>query len=289
MVVVASSAALALAGCSSLGPVAGAKPLIVTGVSQWASLAREVAGPDATVVSLLADPNADPHEHEATVGDAAWVARATIVIENGDGYDSWLTTLVSARPHAPVVIDAARLASAAPGSNPHLFYKVAVATRVVRAVAAALASTAGAAGANARASQVLARLGAVAATLRVMRASCHGVGVAATEDVAGYLLADAGLRVETPRRFRLAVGNGVDPSVGDLAVALDQLHLRPAFIVDNVQTATPLTEELVRQARQLHVPVVKVTETMTRADYGQWISGVIAQMRRDLRLEGCLA
>jgi len=47
------------------------KPLIVSGVSEWGALAYQLVGADAKVVSLLTDPNADPHEHEATISDAA--------------------------------------------------------------------------------------------------------------------------------------------------------------------------------------------------------------------------
>ena len=70
----------------------------------------------------------------------------------------------------------------------------------------------------------------------------RGVPVAATEDVTTYLLDDAGLDIVTPEALRLAVGNGVDPSVRDLATALAQLKRHPAFLIDNMQTATPLTE-----------------------------------------------
>ncbi|MDE3064283.1 MAG: ABC transporter substrate-binding protein, partial [Acidobacteriota bacterium] len=113
--------------------------------------------------------------------------------------------------------------------------------------------------------------------------------VAATEDVAGYLLSGLGLHVVTPERLRLAVGNGVDPSVHDLALALIQLGRHPALLVDNVQTATPLTNELVSQARSHHVPVVTVTETMAGTDYVAWLGRVVAQVASALRTQGCLA
>jgi hypothetical protein len=83
------------------------------------------------------------------------------------------------------------------------------------------------------------------------------------------------------------VGNGVDPSVRDLATALDQLKKHPAFLIDNVQTATPLTDELVAQAKSSHVPVIKVTETMRGRDYVGFMSGVVTKVKDALRTEGC--
>ena len=264
-------------------PRAG-EPVVVAGVSQWGALARAALGDRAKVVTLLTDPNADPHSHEATTADAAYVAEAAIVIENGAGYDTWLSQLVDARATRPRVINVANLVHVATGTNPHLFYDVSAARRFVEALATQSASIGVT---STSAATVLAALRGLESQVAAIRATCAGVRVAATEDVTGYLLNALGLRVVTPESLRLAVGNGVDPSVSDLATALAQLRTHPAFLVDNVQTATPLTNEMVAVARANHVPIVKVTETMTGTNYVTWISRTIATMRADLVAEGC--
>jgi zinc/manganese transport system substrate-binding protein len=280
----------ALLVAATAAPASAAhRPVVVSGISEWASLAHSVAGPDATVISLLSDPNADPHDHEATTSDAANVARATVVVENGAGYDTWLSQLVAARSRPPTVVDAARLAGVSAGGNPHLFFSVPVAERVVRSLTRALVAHGAPAVVRTRATALLTRLGVLDRSIRSIARSCRGVRVAATEDVAGYLLDEAGLNVVTPERLRLAIGNGVDPSVHDLALALIQLERHPAFLVDNVQTATPLTNELVAQARSYHVPVIRVTETMTGPSYAAWIGHVVATVSAALRRQGCLA
>jgi hypothetical protein len=76
--------------------------------------------------------------------------------------------------------------------------------------------------------------------------------------------------------------------VRELATALDQLKRHPAFLVDNIQTATPLTNEMVAQATASHVPVVRVTETMVGTNYPTWLDGVLAKIQTDLRKQGCL-
>jgi len=134
----------------------------------------------------------------------------------------------------------------------------------------------------------LAQLNAIQSSVESMATRCDHVKVAATEDVTSYLLEDARLDIVTPEALRLAVGNGVDPSVRDLAAALDQLKKHPAFLIDNIQTATPLTDELVAQAKSSHVPVIKVTETMRGTNYVRFINGVVTKMKVDLKIEGCL-
>lgn len=281
-----------LVAVSLLFSVTGAgsttKPLIVSGVSEWGALASQLVGTDAKVLSLLADPNADPHQHEATITDAANVARASIVLENGAGYDTWLAQLVRASNSTVKVVDVGRLMGVAPGRNPHLFYNPLAAIKFVKALTALLVHRPGFADVTSRSTALLARLAVTQGDVARIARSCANVKVAATEDVTTYLLSDARLNIVTPRALRLAVGNGVDPSVADLARALAQLRAHPAFLVDNVQTATPLTQELVAQARASRVGVIKVTETMTGSDFVGFIDGVVAKIKAALKLQGCL-
>ena len=269
------------------GPALG-RPVIVAGVSQWGVLARELASPDLRVISLLSDPNADPHEHEATVGDAANVSRATYVVLNGAGYDSWLQHLTALQGPQAHVISVAGLMGVSAGQNPHLFYDPAAAMTLVRRLTTTLDAHGHYPGVDLRSRRLLAQLDVVAHRVALIRSSCAKVPVAATEDVATYLLDAAGLRVVTPERLRLAIGNGVDPTIQDLAAAIAQLRAHPAFLIDNVQTATPLTNQLVAEATGQRVPVIRVTETMTGTSYVAWIEGVIGQMEQALRREGCL-
>jgi zinc/manganese transport system substrate-binding protein len=266
---------------------ASAKPMIVSGVSEWGALAYQLVGSDANVVSLLSDPNADPHDHEATISDAAYVSEASVVLENGAGYDTWLSQLVSARGSKVSVVNVGKLMGVVPGKNPHLFYNPLAAIKFVKALTTLLEHQHGFSNIKVRSAKLVAQLSAIQSTVHALATTCHQVKVAATEDVTTYLLQDAHLDIVTPETLRLAVGNGVDPSVRDLATALDQLKKHPAFLIDNVQTATPLTDELVAQAKSSHVPVIKVTETMRGRDYVGFMSGVVTKVKDALRTEGC--
>jgi zinc/manganese transport system substrate-binding protein len=262
--------------------------LIVSGVTEWGALAHQLVGSDAKVVSLLTDPNADPHEHEATISDAANVARASVVLENGAGYDTWLEQLVSAQGSKVSVVNVGKLMGVAPGKNPHLFYNPLAAIKFVKALTKLLERQHGFSNIKVRSAALLAQLELTQSDVESFAASCDHVKVTATEDVTSYLLQDARLDIVTPEALRLAVGNGVDPSVRDLATALDQLKKHPAFLIDNIQTATPLTDELAAQAKSSHVPIIKVTETMRGTDYVRFINGVVTKIKDDLKIEGCL-
>jgi zinc/manganese transport system substrate-binding protein len=264
------------------------QPIVVSGVTQWGALARQLMGPDMKVVSLLSDPNADPHEHEATISDAANVSRAAYVIVNGAGYDTWLEKLTQLQGPQAHVVNVAQLMGVSSGRNPHLFYDPRAAIAMVTALTTTIERHGHYPDLASRSAGLLAQLRGVQQRVRTIATRCTNVPVAATEDVASYLITDAGLHIVTPEALRLAVGNGIDPSIQDFATAQAQLRRHPAFLLDNVQTATPLTNGLANTAITLHVPVIRVTETMSGSNYIVWINGVINQMERALKLEGCL-
>ena len=62
----------------------------------WGNIAAQIGGRDVQVTSLITSPNADPHLFETNAQDAAVLAEAQVVIENGAGYDTWMGSLLSA-------------------------------------------------------------------------------------------------------------------------------------------------------------------------------------------------
>jgi len=117
-----------------------------------------------------------------------------------------------------------------------------------------------------RSTKLLAQLNAIQSSVESMATRCDHVKVAATEDVTSYLLEDARLDIVTPsaaigrRQRRRPVGTRPRRGVGSVEEA-------SRVLIDNIQTATPLTDELVAQAKSSHVPVIKVTETMRGTNY----------------------
>ena len=76
---------------------AAAQPLpIVAAENFYGDVASQIAGPNATVTSILSNPNQDPHLFEANPSVARQLAAATIVIYSGADYDPWMAKLLAA-------------------------------------------------------------------------------------------------------------------------------------------------------------------------------------------------
>ena len=85
-----TSATTSIAGPKN-GPIK-----IVAAENFWGSLVGQLGGNRVSVISVVSDPNADPHEYESNPANAEAIANASFVIVNGDGYDDWALSLISA-------------------------------------------------------------------------------------------------------------------------------------------------------------------------------------------------
>lgn len=264
-------AALALLALS-----ARAEPIgIVAAESVYAGVARQIAGPRATVTAILTNPDQDPHLFEPTASAARAVARARVVVLNGAGYDPWMRRLIDAQPDGGrIVIDIARLAHAAPGANPHLWYDPATMPAFARTLADDLArlDPPGSAVTGARAQAFLDSLAPLRARIAAMRRRWAGTEVAATEPVFGDMASGLGLVMRDPR-FQVAVMNGTEPAARDVAALENDLrsHRARVFIV-NSQTTDASVERLRAIAAKAGVPTVAVSETQPSGQsYQQWM------------------
>ena len=128
LIVAMLSLALALPACSGAGPApennAGTIS-VVAAENFYGDIVQQLGAGHVSVVSILSDPNADPHEYESSVQDAAAVSKAQLVIENGADYDTWMDKLLSASPNPNrIVLTAAKVARDPLPDNPHLWYGI---------------------------------------------------------------------------------------------------------------------------------------------------------------------
>jgi zinc/manganese transport system substrate-binding protein len=285
-------AAVVLAACGTpRTTTSGGALRVVAAESPWGAVASALGGRNVAVTSLVADPNTDPHDYQPTAAAAAAVAQAGVVIDNGLGYDTFMTQLLSpgGAPGRRVVTAASVLGVQGPGANPHLWYAVQRIPEVASAIATAL-ERADPTHANAYRSN-LARFDAslvpLTSSIAAIRARKAGTPVAQTERVAGYLLAEAGLVVASPLAFALAVESGQNPSAQathDMETALS--GRRVAALVLNEQTTSPVTSHATALAATAGVPVVKVSEVVlpVGTSYVRWQRGQIASLAAALRV-----
>ncbi|MGC1642520.1 MAG: zinc ABC transporter substrate-binding protein, partial [Pseudolabrys sp.] len=102
----------------------------------YGDIARQIGGDRVAVVSIMSNPDQDPHLFETTPATVRQIAKAQIVIVNGANYDPWMEKLLAATPRAGrVVITAADLTGRKAGDNPHLWYDPATMPAVATAFA----------------------------------------------------------------------------------------------------------------------------------------------------------
>jgi zinc/manganese transport system substrate-binding protein len=270
-------AVLGLAGCA--GASTSTPPDVVHVVAAenfWGNITNQIGGRDVSVTSLITNPNADPHLFETDAADAATLAQAQVVIENGAGYDTWMSSLLGADGGNPRIVNAATvLHITGSDPNPHLWYDIPRVPTVAAAIAAALEKAAPGDAATFKTNLATfdASLAPLNATLATIKAHFHNVPVAYTERVPGYALAVAGLDVKTPPGFARSIEDGTDPGPAD-TLAMQELLTDHDInvLLYNVQTVTPVTTQIRALARSHDIPVVGVSETMPAgvATYQQW-------------------
>ncbi|TMI81255.1 MAG: cation ABC transporter substrate-binding protein [Bacillati bacterium ANGP1] len=256
---------------------------VVAAENFYGDLVGQIGGDHVAVTSIIVDPTVDPHEYEVSAKDGAAVANARLVIQNGLGYDSFMTRLLNASPRRDrKLIVVGSLVGRKDGDNPHVWYAPATMPKLAQVVAEALVGLD-----PANAASYRTRLGAFTASMKRLndevarlRARYAGTPVGATEPVFGYMSDALGLRVLTPRAFQKAVEEGEEPPAAAVAQMEDQLRThRVRVLLYNLQTVTPITTKVRQRAKQLGIPVVGVTETEPPGKtYQQWMLGQLAQL-----------
>ncbi len=250
---------------------------VVAAENFWGDVASQIGGAHVRVTSMISDPATDPHEYESDARDAAAVADARLVIQNGVGYDDFLTKLLAGTSSDQrVVLSVADvLDEKGDGVNPHLWYDVPRVPEVARAIESALAGVdptdRASFAANLRSFD--ASLEPLDRLIGAIKARYPHAAVAYTERVPGYLLDAAGLTVATPPGFAQAIEDGNEPSPGDTQ-AMDELLTghRIRVLIYNAQATSPVTEHVRDVARQAGIPVIPFTETQPpgERDYQSW-------------------
>jgi len=276
-VVALVTAALVAAGCATGLPPSGEgtvahSPRVVRVVAAenfWGSVVTQLGGAHADVVSIIDNPDTDPHAYEPTAADARRLADAQIAVENGAGYDPWMSELLAADGGRRDVLDVGDLVGVAPGGNPHLWYDPSYVDRFIGAATADLirADPVDRAYFTAReTSYEEVGLAAYHATIDRIRARFQGTRVGASESIVVYLCRALGLDLVTPPTFLRAISEGSDVSAADTATIERQIQGREiAVYLENTQNLTPDVEAQVSAARAAHIPLVHVTETLVPA------------------------
>ncbi len=266
IVIVAAVAGIA-SGCGGSATARPGTLAVVAAENVYGNIGQQIGGRYVSVTSVLTNPNADPHLFQPGTATGLAVAQAKVVLENGLGYDAFMTKLENAAPSSNriVVTMADVLGISGKDANPHLWYDVPQLDKVARAIAAAFsrADPAHAAAYRAGARRFDRSLAPLRREVAAIRARYPGAPVAYTEPVPGYLLSAAGLRNLAPDSFTRPIEDGTEPAPAAVA-AMNTLVTQHGIrvLLYNSQAVSPITAQLRAEARSAGIPVVPVSETL---------------------------
>jgi len=271
----AAAAALALGGCTAGASADSPTPTsgtvnVVASTDVWGDLAAAVGGDHVKVTSIIDDPAKDPHEYEADAQNQLAISQASVVIENGGGYDDFVDTMLkSAKSGSRTVLNAVDIsgkkASAGDELNEHVWYDFPTVEKVVDTLGETYArvdpKNASAYAKNA--ATVNAKISALETREGDLKAKYAGDGASITEPVPLYMLDAIGLDNKTPAKFSEAIENDSDvaPTVLKQTLELYSSHA-VALLAYNEQTAGAQTDAVLKAAKTADIPVVPVTETL---------------------------
>jgi zinc/manganese transport system substrate-binding protein len=262
---------------------AGSKIAVVATISAWGSIAGQLGGDRVQQSSIITNPDTDPHSYEPSAADARTVADATIVVENGIGYDAWADKMLASDPNSQrTVVNVGDTVGVGAGGNPHQWYSPDSVTKVADAITAAYKK----ADPNDSGyfdqqnqqfvNQDLSRYRGLIATIKAKYA---GTPVGASESIFSPLSDALGLNLITPPPFLKAISEGTDPSPADKATIDHQIGTKAIKVyVLNTQNSTPDVQAQVDAATKQGIPVTTVTETLSpaTASFQEWQSAQLS-------------
>ena len=288
LILIVISGAYKLANRSQFIANNSSKVQIVAAENFYGDVAKQLGGSHVSVVSILSDPNVDPHEYESNVSDAVSVSRANIIIENGLEYDTWMDKLLSASPSKNrIVLVEGKIAQNPLPDNPHVWYGVnnmpAIAESITNSLKKIDPADSSIFDTNLAAFE--ASLSLLTQKLNTVKAKYNGVPVGLTETIYLYQTGPIGLSVLTPLEFERAIAEGNDPSVADVKTANDQVvGKKIKVLIYNAQTITPITTNLQNEAKANNIPVVPVSETMPQnKTYQTWMMDQLNSLQQALQ------
>jgi len=259
---------------------------VVAAENFYGDIARQIGGDRVSVISIMNNPDQDPHLFETTPAIVRQLAGAQVVILNGANYDPWMDKLLAAAPRpSRTVISAAQLTGRKPGDNPHLWYDPVTMPAVATALAEALAKADNTHASDyaARLKTALVSLERIAQRVAQLKVKHAGTVVTATEPVFGPMAQALGLTMRN-ERFQLAMMNDTEPSARDVAAFEKDLKERKVkVLIYNSQVSEKLTERLRDIAGKSKVPVIGVTETMPpNVSFQNWVLGELDALDKAL-------
>jgi zinc/manganese transport system substrate-binding protein len=243
---------------------------VVAAENFWGSIATQVGGTRVHVQSVITNPDTDPHDYDPSAADARSLADANVVIENGIGYDPWVSKLLSAdHSTQQQVVNVGDVVGVADGGNPHRWYNPSDVHTVIAAIIAAYDAADpndAAYFATQQRNFETTALAQYTGLIGQIKTTYAGTPVGASESIFAMIAPALGLHLLTPPTFLRAISEGTDPTSADKTTIDNQIKTHAIKVyVYNSQNATPDVQAQVDEAKAAGIPVTTITETLSPA------------------------
>ncbi len=257
---------------------------IVTAENFYGEVAKEIGSPYVNVISILNNPNQDPHLFTTSPSTAKALSTADIVVYNGADYDPWMQTILSDQKIRHIIV-VAELMKIKTGNNPHIWYMPETMPTYAKTLVENL---------NqidpkhreyfqAQLKQFNQSYQAIFKKLKFLKQHFNNIPVIATEPVFNYMSDAIGLKMHG-KGFQLSIMNDVPPTFSEVKQFEDDLHQHSVKVfIFNKQVVNPSTERMLSIAKSENIPVVGINETMPiNLTYVQWIFQELDQLKHAL-------
>ena len=267
-----SSSKSTSASGSNASSGSSAQIVAVGAENEYANVISQIGGKYIKASAILSNPNTDPHTFESSPSVAQTVSQAKLIVQNGVGYDDFMSKIESASPNSSrKVIDVQKLLGLPDDTaNPHLWYSPRTMPAVAKALVSDLSALQPSHAAYFKANETKfdKSLQPWLTQLKQFSTKYPNTTVATTEPVADYMLQSAHIDNLTPFSLQADIMNDNDPTPQAVSAqnALFSGHKVKVFVY-NQQVTDTITQTFLKAAHSAGVPVVGVYETMPTPGY----------------------
>jgi zinc/manganese transport system substrate-binding protein len=244
---------------------------------EYADVIKQIGGKYVSVTAIMSNPSTDPHSYEANTKDSDAISKATLIVQNGLGYDDFMDKLESSsnNTNRKVIDVAASLGYSNDTKNPHLWYKPDTMPKIAELIEKNLEKQLPDEKSyfESNLTKFNDSLKSFDDTLKQIKDQYSKTGVAVTEPVADYMLEAANLDIKTPWDYQAAVMNGTDPSPQNVKTQEDLMKNKQVkVLIYNKQAMDDSTTALLKLAKINNIPIIGVYETMPpNYTYQSWM------------------
>ncbi|MBX9577247.1 MAG: zinc ABC transporter substrate-binding protein [Chthoniobacterales bacterium] len=251
---------------------------IVAAENFYGNIAEQIGGKGVVVVSIMNNPNQDPHEFQPSAATAKDVADADIVIKNGVGYDSWIDKLIATKGNPNrIVITVADFVKKEPKQNPHLWYNPETTLLLADKLAQVLKTPSAAIAFHEEMKPLFEKM-------TFLKKQYPKLSVTATEPLFTPMANVLGWKV-LHEGYQWAIMNETEPSFQQIVDYQESLKNRKvSLLFYNSQVANPSTVQLQGLAKKYHISVIGVTELQpsNAPTYQSWMLSQLNDVERVL-------